>query len=510
MKLKRFTKRYTKKTRKQRNKNNKNNKYKNIRKSLKTKKNTRRKQIKQIKQQKKKYIGGDHDSFMRNYEANLEKIQTAILRTSGSHLIDIDSANSFIERQISPVRRQAARDLIENTEYITLEEMSRTIEQLIIRLYEEYHLNESTEPIYFVCGKPEKSNYFITVLGLFYIRKNHFREPLFIDDLNDDILNDIGTNPLIIMDDVAYSGSQLSDQMDKIYYDRVIEQKLVTPRIFILVAGLNKISLRRLTRVPSNKLIGKYFDNYIESPFTLLYMPDKLYDPLLLKIGIERYSYVNLFFSPYTKGIFPFVSIYLDHKVADAVSTYLKALVYGPIVPANYDYQYLYGDEHMDNSGFFGFHIDLTPDEKEQLMSKFNEENGTSFKINERDIGRELGMYMLNKLKTIDNIDDEYKELNHLTFSPFINTCKDDPEIISNISDEEIINFNYSLFIATGKDDIPSPSKPKYSYNPIEFYTYEIAKNNGIRLRKVLEINSKIESFRCPKSWYKEGPLAMV
>lgn len=452
---------------------------------------------------KKIYKGG---TFEDDYNDNIRKILTAIEMTSGRHQIDEESATNFINNQISPVRRQAARDLIENTEYITLEEISRTIEQLIIRIYEENDFNRTTEPIYFVSESPNKSNYFLTVLGLFYIRQKNYREPIIIDELNDEVLDTIGSNPIVILDDVSYSGSQLGDRMDNIYYNRVVKKELAVPKIFILLAGLNNFSLRRLSRVPSKILRSNMYCDYIESPFTLIYMPDKLYEPLLLKIGIERYSYVNLFFSPYTKGRNPFVSIYLDHKVADAVSTYLKALVYGPIVPANYNYQEFFGENFNDKMEFIGFPSDLTKDEKNILLSKFDEENGTTIRM-DKNITYNLANHMLEKLKTLDIIDDEYRGLNHLTFSPFITSCKDDPLLISNINDPEIINFNYSLFIVSSKDELPVPGKRP---DGNQYYTLEIEKEEGLTREKTLEINKKIESFRCPVSWYKEGELMMV
>ena len=125
--------------------------------------------------------------FLKGYDNNLEKVQNAIREYSGTHTIDRTIAERFIDRQISDVRKQAARDLIENTIYITLEEVSHIIEQLIIKLYTENNLN-SAEFIYIYTGKPSKSFYFISILALYYIRLHGFKEPThFITSFTNDV-----------------------------------------------------------------------------------------------------------------------------------------------------------------------------------------------------------------------------------------------------------------------------------------------------------------------------------
>ena len=119
----------------------------------------------------KKYKGGfiDH-TFLQNYDVNIKKINTAIRTLSGKHSIDPEIADRFIHEQLSPVRRQAAKNLVENTIYITLEEVSLIVEELIVKLYTE---NDFQTNIYFYCGTPKKSFFFMSVLALFYIRKHN-------------------------------------------------------------------------------------------------------------------------------------------------------------------------------------------------------------------------------------------------------------------------------------------------------------------------------------------------
>jgi hypothetical protein len=176
----------------------------------------------------RRYKGGnniDDTLFLSCYDANLQKIQDAIAAFSGKHAIDRDAAERFINRQTTHIRKQTARDLIENTIYITLEEVSNIVEQLIVKLYTENDLN-SAETIYMYTGDVTKSFYFMSVLALYYIRKHGFKEPThFIKSFEPGTFTEIKQQPLILIDDASYSGSQLSNMLGNIYYNIVIKQK---------------------------------------------------------------------------------------------------------------------------------------------------------------------------------------------------------------------------------------------------------------------------------------------
>ena len=189
------------------------------------------------------------DRFIKCFDENIDKIKKAITRYSGIHRIDPHIAEEFINEQVSDVRKQAARDLIENTIYITLEEVDNIIETLIIKLYTEHNLN-AEENIYIYVGQPEKSFYFLSVLALYYILKHNFKEPIYIKHINDDMFDEIGTSPFIIIDDVSYSGTQLSNMLNHIYYSRVIKEKKDAPNIFVLLLALNDFSKTALEQVP--------------------------------------------------------------------------------------------------------------------------------------------------------------------------------------------------------------------------------------------------------------------
>lgn len=476
----------------------------------KKKQHTKKKLYRKKKQTKKiNYKGGSKfdENFLLCYDSNLLKIRSAINKYSGQHYIDPTISQQFIDDQLTEVRRQAARDLIENTIYITLQDVSDIIKDLIIKLYgENSALSSEESDIYMFTGNPNKSFYFISILALSHIRELGFKQPkYFITSLDNEVFDQIGNNPLLIFDDVSYSGSQLSEMLNKIYYERVIEKGRECPSIFILLIALNHFSKRKLEKVPIKKFISRhrsFFNEFTTSPFKLLYLEDRLYTPLIINLGIERYFYLNLFFSLYTQD-HPYVSIYLDHKLADAISTYKSALMYGPIVPSNYNYTDIFSDFYDCTPK------ELTSDEIITLVNKFNSENDSSIKPNTnnpRDCGNFVN-FLLKKLSTLEPKSDLLNmNINQIHFKPFINGCNTNQALIDNINDPDIINYDYSLFMAPigcieGKDC-------QANFFNFEDYIDEYFKIND--KATAIRISNKINNIACPISWYKEGEFEMT
>lgn len=445
------------------------------------------------------------DRFIKCFDENIDKIKKAITRYSGIHSIDPHIAEEFINEQVSDVRKQAARDLIENTIYITLEEVDNIIETLIIKLYTEHNLN-AEENIYIYVGQPEKSFYFLSVLALYYILKHNFKEPTYIKRLHDDMFDEIGTSPFIIIDDVSYSGTQLSNMLNHIYYSRVIKKKKDAPNIFVLLLALNDFSKIALEQVPKIIYKNKYILEFEKSPFKLLYNPDRLYTPLLLKVGIERYFYIQIFFSPYI-GSVPYISLYLDHKIADAVSTYKTTLLYGQIVPSNYNYikyfEYVVFMYTIIPSIPNNMNIDML----ETLYATFNIDN-TDIKLNIDDSHKvsndKIIEYLCEKLKKIDIC----KESTQIQFKPFINSCNNNHFLLNIINDENIKNMDYNFFILPsgifdGKNDVTLQNDLKdYFKNIIDDLTEEDK-------QQIISNHKLITSYNCPISWYKKGEFEM-
>jgi hypothetical protein len=443
--------------------NRKNNKKysKKIKKYSKNNCSKRRRNYSSFKNKKnKKYQKGGNFNlfFLNNYDSNLEKIQFAIERYSGIHGMDEEMKNRFINEQLTTTRRNAARDLIENTIYITLQEVASIIEQLIIKTYTQHNL-EQYENIYLFTSTPNKSFYFISVLALFYIRQHGFKEPTkFISKLDTDVFQEVGSNPILLIDDVSYSGSQMSDMLNKIYETEVLRKRKIPPNIIISLIGLNYVSKRKIETVYSK--IGNL--NPIPSPFKLVYLEERLYKPLVLKLGIERYFIINLFFSQMLSG-YPLVSIYLDHKIADEISTYKKTLLYGPIVPKKYDYlsKLIHNIDDNNIKNYFELYIkfqDYSVSFFEQdfieLLNQFNSENPENRiiyngnKQNIKNIMYQILCYVLNKVNIKEQQELQSDEIleSQIKFRPFINTCKNDKKLLENIDDIEIQNMDYSFF----------------------------------------------------------------
>lgn len=457
------------------------------------------------KTQRRNYKGGAifNNSFRQNYRQNLGKIQQAIEKFSGKHAIDANIAAQFVHDQLSDVRKQAAQDLIDNTIYITLQEVSEIVEQLIVKLYAEHDLN-SADDFYFFTGSPAKSFYFLAVLALYCIKKHNFKEPTqFVSELSDDVFDHVGNSPIIILDDVSYSGSQLSNMLGDIYYHRVIKVKRSAPNILVLLVALNTFSKRKLSRVPILKTRSGIAYDFAVSPFKLIFLAERLYTPLILTLGIERYFYLNVFFSIHTENN-PFMSLYLDHKIADDASTYTNALMYGPIVPSSFNYAELFGEIEtyhiLPDKSLFEL------DELNALVRDFNETFGININtsISENELAIKLSEKLCAKLIEIES-DIRQSNANQLQFKPFINTCNKSAELLKNASDLEIVNFDYVLFLPES-DCLLGNRKCNLGNGAMVSYLGDKVES----VQNAVRINAKINSISCPFSWYKSGRLRIV
>lgn len=416
-----------------------------------------------MSQTKKTTIIINYDkTFKLCYSKNIKIIQNYISKYSGIHAIDINRANDFINNQLSPVRRQAAKDLIDNTIYITLQDVSNTIELLIENIYKSKNITDAVSNnnnIYFYSGDPTKSFFFLNVLALYYIRKNGWKEPIFIDNLTDTFLKNNSEYPIIILDDVSYSGSQMTGLLNNIYYKQVVVNAMPPPKIIVALIALNTVSLKKMQTVYTKKTKSGIFLNEVVSPFEIIYLSNRLYPTLVEKIGEERYNYINLFFSPFTEYQ-PYISLYLDHKIADTASTYMKALLYGPIIPSNYKEQY------------------------QMLIIQLSDE--------QIQYSNKIQIAKIIKTQNFDIIDREHNI--EIEFYPFIKSCFNNIELTKITHNKNIKKMEYLLFIAT--EDI----------NEL-LNTYIEEKNEVIAMSQYLKLSKMINNYKCPNSFYKNIPF---
>jgi hypothetical protein len=397
--------------------------------------------------------------FKRHYPNNIKRIFQQIKQNSGKHAIQRDQADQFIRHQITPLRQQAARDLVENTIYMTLRETADTIEQLVIQFYNS-HVKDPNETIYIYVGKQQKSNYFLGVLAYYYIQQ-HFSEyaaPDFVNEINRELFDRLGLEggALLYIDDVAYSGSQIQQLNDSLYYQLCVLEKLVPPRLYYLITALNTKSLDAISKVPTKKTVnGDIYFSRKPSPFPVIYLPERLYPTLVEKIGEERQAFIKLFFSPF-QGRNPYFSLYLDHKIADHPSTYTTPLLFGPIVPASYQYWDIFRD-------------DEDPPEYSE-------------KINARDFSAKVYAQERGVLETLDMGGAPQ-------FFPLVMGCTDIPARIMKI----VETLDYSVLVSPW-DDAGYVKKLAQEHPGVYADAIKAVDNRDI---------ADIMAWRCPACFYK-------
>jgi hypothetical protein len=450
--------------------------------------------------------------FERNYEENLRKVMEAITEYSGKHSIDRTSADKFISSQASPIRIEAAKNLIDNTIYISLQEVYDIIGELIDKFYSQI---SGTDTIYLYTGKPEKSFYFLCVIALKHIREKGLKQPIFIKNITEEFFTEARNSPIIILDDVSYSGAQLSNWLSGIYLS-LDKKGIQQPNIYVLLVALNDNSKFKLSHIIKGS-------EQIISPFKLIYLDERCYQPIISKIGIEKYFYMLLLFSPWTvNASTPYVSIYLDHKLADDNSTFTTTLLYGQIPPSNLDYRTFFANEpFVGRVGVFD------EDEKRRLISELDSKYISQYGNIKYD---ELLKNLINDVKT-------EPIMHEISFYPFINLCKNNPVLLENIASPEIKNFDYFVFMLPDnclnselntEECILGASTHLLSYLEDKgWYKFEelvlqgpVQRNTRRPMRnfselteagkELIPIHKKITSFKCPISWYKNGQFRMI
>ena len=364
------------------------------------------------------------------------------------------------------------------------------VEELVIQIYERYdNKGEVRQPIMY-CGQKNKSFYFFSCIALYYIKKHKFQIPLFVSSMPEEFLQTVNS-PLIIIDDVSYSGSQLSEFIGKIHYYRH-RRGLPNLDISIGLTALNDISLDKLSKVPIQKSARGTVIQEIATPYFIVYPPDRLYPSLVRKIGIERYFYINLFFNAWVCAN---MALYLDHKVADTTSTYKNVYVYGPIVPDNYnitesiDYdicQLYFRSRYSDeiNKNMIRDFVEENPRFLEILPNVLTDEITTN-------ATKQIKLYLHNKAISLDVIDKRHKP--GIQFYPFIEKCSRSNELKKIINNPDVKNMKYLFFMCD-----------KAVVNIDE---YEDLMDNIQETSILIDV---LDSYRCPTSFYKTGILKLI
>lgn len=404
--------------------------------------------------------------FYDDYELNIGSLLKKRDLISGSYEINKELASEFINLQLNYRRQRAARNLVENTHYITFNQVFEYIRNIIIDIYSKINNNK----IYLYVGDKNKSSYFISVIAVYFIKLHNYKLPEIVYSLTDEILDIIETDNLIIIDDFAYSGSQMDSIISKLYYYRFLIQRKNLPDIHIGLLGatthalnlLSKINidstLKRDYRLKFNKEIAEKFD----TPFNIYY--GVIYNSLYEILSKEEFIDLLYYFSPLTEGG-PYISLYFDHKLADDVSTFTIALSYGHILPSKL---YDLGEYNMD-AIVCSF---------KSIMFNYNKE--IKYSNEYWEFSTDFDEYIENYFKKI-KIDDNINEHILMECIPFINGCNKKIEHI------EIIPYFYFMLRNDQIDNYVESDKSEISIHQyIDLLDYIHDKNS-----------------RCPSSFYK-------
>jgi hypothetical protein len=188
--------------------------------------------------------------------------------------------------------------------------------------------NDSEKPIldgsvlkWFVGGK-EKSSYFIGLVCYHIAKTKGYRLPDIILDNNFSEYECEGST-IFYLDDMSYSGSQL--------------RKLLTGIRNSIKESDVRVGLCVVTELAKKLLetlgLGALGSIKIPNPFKRYY--GEIVPDLKIKLGSELYLDCLLYFSAFFD---PPCITYFDHKVADAPSTFLSVLMYGPVPPTQFNF----------------------------------------------------------------------------------------------------------------------------------------------------------------------------
>lgn len=452
--------------------------------------------------------------FLKNYPQNMVRIREA-LKESGKHEINKVNVEKFINEQLTPIRREAAKDLIKNTHYIRLKDTMNIVEQLVHQIYQRYAAMGEVRKPYIYCGEKNKSFYFFSVLALHYIKKHGYKIPTFLKAMSQEFMHNFDA-PLIIIDDAAYSAAQLAGLLGNLFYYR---HKRGMPHIDITAAltALNTISLRKLSLVPTRKsfFMRQEIDmEFAPTPYEIMCLPERIYTSLPIEIGIERYFNINLFFNAVLSSDTN-IALYLDHKVADSTSTYKNVYVYGPIVPDTYD---------ITQSRDFAickvcFFPNFTDQVRDGLIRDFIQDNPKFLQVVPNPFpytaqtGRAISYFLHNKAIQLDIIDKpRYKR--GIQFHPFIQKCSKSTRLKEIISDPNIINMQYLMFMHDVVKSIDDLLGVMNGYSN-EGYADPVLQaqedmNNRALIHETLRLVDLLESHRCPSPFYKKGILQLI
>lgn len=277
--------------------------------------------------------------FLRHLDLNRERLLRGPPHAT-EHRINPRKAEEWVMAQINPERQRLARILLQNLRYISHPEL---LEALRSCVEPTARLLTPEKPVIFFVGKQYKSNYYISLLFVyFWLQAGHRLDGVF-NTIHEVESLDLAANFLDV-DDMSYSGNQTMGDLSRTYrsyanslrdhvksklesnpdYQRsymvlprsVIEQTLQASgfRYIVVRAFMSDSSYKRLTSEE-----GLRIPIQVVTHERILYLP-----------GVSEQDKRLIEYTFSTEP--PNTTVYFNHKVADPPSTYLYVVAQG-VVP---------------------------------------------------------------------------------------------------------------------------------------------------------------------------------
>ena len=352
------------------------------------------------------------ENFYKDFDNIISKIIIERDRISGTHPINIEKAKLWVNSQINNRRKNAARNLINNTQYITFNHIFENTRDVVIELYEKL---DTTKKILLFINNKKSSFYFMGTIAVYFIKLLGYKEPeIFISP--EKLINNGENCQLVIFDDIIYSGGQMN--LYARWFNKNTKCNIFACPIIITEEGLSLLY--------ENDFLNIIHGNVITDLKNIL--------------SYEDYFDINYYFN--SENTTTNVSMYLDYKVADDVSTFKNVFLFGIIPP-----------KEIGLEENYNWYLSI--------------ENTKKHKI-----------YLLNLIKYEQN-NTLYKE-EKIQFLPFINGCT---ELRNDLDYEKLSGIPYKYFM-TG-------------------YTSEEFKNIPEKYKNILG-KCYDKNKRCPHAFYKD------
>jgi hypothetical protein len=399
--------------------------------------------------------------FMRDYN---EHNNTILAMPSGNHRVNPERLEEWIESQQSQTRRDVARALSEHIVYIRHREVIARCRDLVNQFYTQYLPAQGLEnpTIVLFTHRRGKSGYMIALLFYYWAKRLRFRVPaLMVNELYPHLIRDPNC-VFAYVDDMSYSGSQLSQILASYAIIPSYFERIPYPKFWIGFVAMTQHAQEHLTTIApfreshiSRNQVKNIVDRNpniapqnirpvqnrirgiehieIRIPFTVY--ASRVIPSLRAQLGDEMFVAAHLFFNSEPADCI----VYFDHKVADSPSTFMKVLVFGPVPAVDAIYA-------ADKFG------------------KKNEAEDDSYNFWSPDVAlRDVRIYDRGKNGT-----------SHVTqFKPFIDGCN----VLDDATKEAWGRVPYAEFLSGDRyTDGPWPV-PLNSFDNVD--------------------------IRCPRSWYK-------